>query len=482
MNYAIALDLGTTAIKASLIDEIGRVQAVSSYECTLETPAPNQVEQDPAAWYEHACRVIREALGHTDPRDVLGVGVTSQGISFTLTDESFLPLCRAVSWLDTRAKDEAGQIEARYPGQALFAMTGKCAAEGYTLPALLWLLKRDPALMQRARHCLMPMDYAIARMTGKAVSDRTMWAGSLLLDIHTQDWNESMLRAYGIDPALLPVLQDTGSVAGGLTAEAADLTGLMAGTPVIGAGQDQKTAAYGASIRRDMATLSLGTAGAMEALTAQHALDYALGVSVCPYISKGSWIIETCISTAGAAIKWVKNSIFPDISYCALNALCDEAPIGSNGVFFLPFLTSPGTPHRNKTLDGGYRALTLNATRADLARALYEGLAYELRLNTDALARAGVALSEITAFGGASRSEPFCRILADVCNLPIIKCGNEEMTGVGAAKMVFAHHGYDLDRFSEGALGGTTRYEPKPANADKYRALYQNYCALLNES
>lgn len=478
-QFAVALDLGTTAIKATLVDADGRVHSVASYECTLETPGPNMVEQDPSAWFEHACEVIRSAAEGVDPGKILGIGIASQGISFVLTDGQFTPLAKAISWLDTRAKTQADAIYARYPAQELFRMTGKCSVNGYTLPGLLWLFEHRPVLRERARYCLMPMDYAIARMTGSAVSDRTMWAGSLLLDLKTQSWNTPMLEAFSIDAAMLPALQDTGSVAGGLTEQAAALTGLNAGTPVIGAGQDQKAAAYGASIRPDMATLSLGTAGAMEALTENCEIDASLGVNVCPFMTRGSWVIETCVNTAGAAIKWVRNAVFPELTYAQMDELCAKAPPGSNGVFFLPFLTAPGTPHTGRRLDGGYRALTLGATRADLARALNEGLAYELRLNVDAVRRAGVSPGRIAAFGGASRSAPFCRILSDVLELPVEKYMTEEMAGVGAARAVFAARGCDLERFNRGALGATTLYEPDPASTRTYRALYEGYQDML---
>ena len=157
-KYAIALDLGTTAVKASLVDADGRVRAVAAYECTLETPGPNRVEQDPSAWFEHACKLIAQVVTGVDPADVLGVGITSQGISFVLTDEAFVPLGNAISWLDTRATDEAERILARYPEKELFAMTGKYAPDGYTLPALLWVAEHQPEQMAQARHCLMPMD------------------------------------------------------------------------------------------------------------------------------------------------------------------------------------------------------------------------------------------------------------------------------------------------------------------------------------
>ncbi len=478
-RYAIALDLGTTAIKASLVDEDGRVLSVASYECTLETPGPNMVEQDASAWSTHACEVIRQAARGVDPASILGVGITSQGISFVLTDEAFNPLHTAVSWLDTRCGEQCARILADDTPEAFFRMTGKSGADGYTLPGMLWMFEHHPELREKAKRCLMPMDFAIAFLTGKAVSDRTMWAGSLMLELSTQSWNEPMIRRYGIDPSILPSLQDTGSIAGGLTARAAELTGLLPGTPVIGAGQDQKTAAYGASIRPNMSTLSLGTAGAMETLTANCSLDPTLGVSVCPYMTRESWIIETCINTAGAAIKWVKNNVFPDLSYAEMNELAWKAPAGSHGAFFLPFLTAPGTPHCGKAIDGAYRALSLAVDRADLARALYEGLAYELRLNTDAVQKSGVKLTEIAAFGGASRSEPFCRIFASVLELPVKKYATEEMTGVGAAKMVFAAHGGDLARFDRGATGGTTVYEPDAALSAAYRPLFTAYQQML---
>lgn len=478
-QFAVALDLGTTAIKASLIDSQGHVRAVASHECVLETPGPNMVEQDPDVWYGAACEMIKKAVSSVNASQVLGVGISSQGISFVLTDERFQPITKGISWLDTRAKAQAKALMARYPVQEWFKKTGKYSAEGYTLSSLLWMFENNKELRSAARHCLMPLDYAVARLTGNAVSERTMWAGSLMLDLQTQAWDLSLLEEMGIDPQILPELRDTGSIAGYLTEEAAARCGLLAGTPVIAAGQDQKTAAYGANICNGMATLSLGTAGAMEVLTTRCEIDPRLGITICPFMTRDTWVIETCVNTVGAAIKWVRNTIFPDLSYKELDALCAEAPVGSDGVWFLPFLTAPGTPHVQCELDGGYRALTLGATRADLARALFEGLAYELRLNVDAVHAAGENIQMIAVFGGASRGDPFCQMLADVMDLPLKKYPTEEMVCIGAAKMVFAAMDGNLEEFDAGVLENAALYQPQPDVAQKYRTLYSRYQKFL---
>lgn len=465
MDVFAAIDLGTTGIKAALFDTQGTMLAQAFQEQRPDFPAPGSVEQDPAAWYEVPCDLLREALqrsglpGHS----VQAIGFSSQGISVVPTDEAFRPLRRGISWLDVRAREELEDMLQSFPADDWFRMTGKHVNAAYTLPKLLWLKKHEPMVMREARWFLMPMDYCIAHMTGRPVTDPTMASGTMLSDLHGS-WRDDLTGAFGICTEKLAAVRPCGTVAGGLSGESAARTGIPAGTPVVVGAQDQKIAAYGARLSRTCPTLSLGTSGAMEFIAGSHSDT----LPAFPHMDGREILLEACINTAGAAIRWARDMLFAG-SYDEMNEAAAAAPIGAQGVVFRPYLSGSGTPHLQQELSGSWEGLTLAATRGSLARAVYEGLACEIRWNIDCAREAGAVVEGIRAFGGGINSRPFLTAIAGVCGLPVYICSQREMGLFGAARAAAAAVGRDAARFESAAA------VLQPQEADRYGAVYARY-------
>ena len=194
MAELIAVDLGTTLIKCTLYGDTGETLATESIPCRPTYPKAGWVEQDASLWYEGVCRVLSRLNAYRKQKEV-GIAVSSQGISVVPVDADLRPLCPALSWLDNRAEEETAFLAALMPREEWFSITGKFLSPAYTLPKLLWLEKHRPELYAKAHKFLLPMDYLHARMTGRAVTDHTLAAGTMVYDVHAAGWSERLLAA-----------------------------------------------------------------------------------------------------------------------------------------------------------------------------------------------------------------------------------------------------------------------------------------------
>lgn len=473
MTKLIAVDLGTTLVKCTLFEESGRTLASESLPCGLTYPAQDRAEQDAELWYTGVCDAIARLVAACGPEEIRGLSISSQGISVVPVDDQFRPLRTALSWLDVRADEECSLLAKALPVESWFRKTGKFLGPGYTLPKLLWLRRNEPEIFSAASKFLLPMDYVNARMTGHAVTDHTMAAGTMAYDVTMGDWDPALLALAGLTPDHLAQIQPSGALVGPINEETARRTGLPRETLVFNGGQDQKVAAFGAEIDAKRGSLSLGTAGALEIFVKDAASQSLL--PFFPYTVPGQTLVEGCVNTAGAAIQWLKDTVCPDISFDELNRLAAASPVGSSGVRFYPHLSRPGTPHRGRSEYGSIRELSLGVTRGDLIRCLYEGLAYEFRLNLEYARQAGSELEQLILFGGASKSPVFCQIIADVTGLKIEAAENGEMGGIGAAKLSAQGLGLDSIGFARAAAGSTKQYLPDPDAVRLYDSLYQQY-------
>lgn len=473
MTKVIAIDLGTTLVKCFLYDQAGKTLAFESIPCSLTYPGKGYVEQDAELWYDCVCQAISKLIKDYDAEEIEGICISSQGISIVPVDESFHPLHNALSWLDARASEECELLKEKYTEEEWFQITGKFISPLYTLPKLLWLQKNKPEIFRSAYKFLMPMDYVTARMTGVAVTDHTMAAGTMLYNIEKACWDEEILSCCGIDPALLPEIQMSGMPVKSINEETANKTGLSMKTKVYNGAQDQKIAAFGAEITSQRASLSLGTAGALEIFVRNAQKQTYL--PFFPYTVPDQTMVEGCINTTGAAIQWFKDVLAPELSFDELNAMADSSPIGSNGAYFYPHLSTPGTPHKNRNEYGSISGISLGINKGDLFRCLYEGLAYEIQLNLEYAKKAESDLKELVVFGGAAKSDVFCQIIANVTNLKTIATENGEMGGIGAAKFALQGLGKDALSFARAASGKEKIYLPDEDAVHEYSKLYKQY-------
>ena len=474
MRYVIGLDVGTTCVKALLFDETGNIVSSAKYDDELFTPCQGWAEQDAEHWTKLSAKVIQSIItgSAVDPGAVAALAISSQGLTIVPVDGSFKPLRNAINWLDQRSTEETDYIRSLKSDEEIYAVTGKSIMPGYSLTNILWIKRNEPEIYSRAAKLLLPHDYLCARFTGNPVTDHTLAGGTMLYDIPGQCWSEELLEIYDIDRDLLPELKWSGMLAGSITTEASRLLGLPEGTPVITGGQDQKVAAYGACLKPGLATISLGTCAAMEFYFDSPPTHPERGLAAFSYMKPGAWLLEACVPTAGAAVKWAGDTLFPVLDFDGIESLAGSCKT-SGGVFFYPHLQGSGTPY-NVSSRGTFTGLSLSTTQTELARSVYEGIAMEVHLNLLSAEEAGIDVREMCVFGGASNSRLLCQMLADVTGRAIRAFDMPEMGAFGAAKLAAEAAGIESFAMPSGRW-----FEPDASKKTIYDELYFAYTENL---
>jgi xylulokinase len=479
MSLLIGIDLGTTGCKAVVYDENGAALGEGYLEYGLITLSDVMIEQDPHAWWDLTRRAVELALSAPgiDRRAVRGIAVSSQGISFVLLDKAGRPLGNAINWLDGRATAECEQITRRFSAEHLFRVTGKRVAPFYVLPKLLWIRDHQPEVWRRARRVLMGHDYLVYRLCAEQLTDHSMAGGTLLYDLHGLDWSQELLDAFGIPRHLLPPLRWSGTPAGTLLPSVAGELGLSPDVVVAVGGQDQKCAALGAGIADGAATVSLGTASAIEQVLDQPATDPAMRIPTFPFVRPGRWVLEGVVGTAAGSLRWYRDTMAPGVPYGVLDDEAAAAAPGSGGVLFYPHLGGAGSPHWLSAARGAFHGLSLATTRGHLTRAVLEGVAYQVRSNLAVTEQIGGPVDRVILFGGGARSGLWREIIGDVLGRPVAWTPTAETAGLGAAMLAGLGCGVftSLDEARARMLAPLTLREPQPACAAQYAEQYEVY-------
>ena len=437
-QLVIGIDLGTTGCRAVAYSETARPVARHYLEYGLTHPAPGADEQEAEGWWSAARVCLKEVVAQlADAEAVVALGVSAQGHSWVPTEANLRPLRPALTWLDTRAAPMAQELLKERGAHFWGHQAGKTPGAWHALPQILWLRQQEPQSVLAASHYLFAHDFLVARLTGELVTDFTTAAGSLLFNIREFEWDRALGYAYQVDVRRFAPAQPAGAVAGHLRWEAARDLGLPAGIPVAVGAQDQKCAALAAGIQPGVATVSLGTSTAITAITRHATFDEAAAIPCFPYLSRDTWVLEAPLTTTGGALRWLRDFIrgagAQELSYEQLDDLAAAAPVGSNGVRFLPFLAGAGAPHWDAEARGCVTGLSLDTTPGDVARALLEGVALEIAENVAAMQRQGVPVERLRLFGGGARSDLWARIIASVTGLRVERSTDVEAAAAGAA-------------------------------------------------
>ena len=484
MVYYLGIDVSTTATKALLMDEAGRVAAVGSAPHELMTPQPLWSEQDPAAWWEAAQQAIRQAIQQAGvgADDIAAVGLAGQMHGLVLLDAEGAVLRPAMLWNDGRAGAECDWIRDWLGFEHLVAITGNDAFAGFSAPKLLWVRQHEPDVYARIAQILLPKDYVRFRLTGTYATDRAGAGGTLFLDLNSRDWSTEFLEAFDIPPAWLPPTHEGPEVTGRLSAAAAEATGLAPGTPVVAGGGDQAAQAVGVgAVRPGIVGLTLGTSGVVFAPTAEPVVAPQGRAHAFPHAVPGRWHLMGVMLSAAGSLRWYRDTFAPDASYDDLLAEAADIPAGCDGLTFLPYLSGERTPHANPHATGLFVGLTLRHGRGHVTRSVLEGVAFGLRDNLRLLREAGVpAPEDLRLSGGGARSDLWRQILADVLEVPLSLPQTTEGAAYGAALLagVGAGRWPDVDAACEATNTTEPAAAPAPEAAQHYEAPYERFRAI----
>ncbi|MBA3414674.1 MAG: FGGY-family carbohydrate kinase [Chloroflexia bacterium] len=478
----VGLDIGTTSIKAVVYEPDGRAVGRAAVPTPTHYPRPGWAYHVAEELWLAAVAVLREALAAVpDPRAVVGIAVASVGEAIVPLDARGEPTAEVVAWFDTRARPQAAWLDRTVGKDALFARSGVSLQPIFSLCKLLWLRDERPEAWARTKRWLMAADYLAWRLCGVAATDHSLASRTLMLNLHTLEWDAETLAAAGIDPGLLAPLAPGGLALGRVTPEAARQTGLPQACVVATGGHDHVCGALAAGVTEPGQMLnSLGTAEAVfmpieRPLTDPQAgrQGYTQGAHVVggrPYVFAGQY-------TSGACVAWVRDLVGNGDGYETLLAEAAAAPPGSLGVCFLPHLRLANPPHDDPKSRGAFVGLSTDVGRGALVRATLEGLAFETRATYEPL----FAYPEVTrpasvrVIGGSTRNDLLMGIKATVMGQPLTVVEAEEATALGAA--ILGGLGAGVYPDVAGALAsldlGEHAVEPNPAERDLYEQIYQ---------
>jgi xylulokinase len=487
MRYFLGVDVGTSAVKVTLVDEKGRAAGTASLPHPLATPRPGWAEQRPQDWWASAAGAIKKTLraAKVPAARVAGVGLSGQMHSSVFLDRANAVIRPALLWCDGRTTEECRQITARLGEAELARRVQNPALEGFTLPKVLWLRNHEPAAFARLAKVVLAKDYVRLRLTGMLATEPSDASATLMYDPAGRQWSGPLLRALELDPALLPDVGASTDVLGAVSREAARLTGLVAGTPVVGGGADNACGAVGVGlVAPGEAVASWGTSGTVLTPTREARVDPGMRAHTFCHVVPDTWYLMGVMLTAGGAFAWFARELAKDRGggdvELALNREAARVAPGAGGVTFLPYLQGERTPHRDAAARGAFVGLSLAHGRAHLARAVAEGIAFGLRDSLEIVRGLAPSIDRVLVTGGGARSAFIRRLQADVYGLPVVRVNREEGPAFGAALLAAVGVGAfrDVAAACAATLKRLAPEAPDRARHDAYARPYARYRAL----
>jgi len=500
MDALLGIDLGTTGVKAALFGaDDGQVISAAFFEYPLYHPQPGWAEQHPRDWWDATIAAIRACLEAAArqgvmPAGVRGVGLSGQMHGVVLLDEQSMVLRPCIIWADQRSEAQCRWMTERVGAERLIDYVSNPALPGFSAPKALWVRDNEPEIFASARTLLLPKDYIRYLLTGVRAMEISDAAGTCLLDVKRGQWSREVLDAIGFDPSLLPPVVPANTICGAITAEVAQLTGLIEGTPVAGGGADNACGAVGNGVvRAGLALVSIGTSGVVLAHTDAPQVDRSGAVPrvhTFNHAVPGAWYLMGVTQGAGLSLRWVRDNIgLPEMAlehwsgvdaYVTLGKEAELVPPGSDGLLFLPYLQGERTPHLDAYARGGWIGLTASHNRRHLVRSVLEGVAFSLKDCFAIIQEQGLALEQVRATGGGAKSPLWRQIIADVLGVELVTTSASEGPAFGAALLAGVASGVysSVQEACDATVRVVERTGPQQQHAAVYARMYEQYRAL----
>jgi xylulokinase len=483
LTHVLGIDVSTTATKAVLVGPAGEVAGIGVSEYGFDVPQPLWSEQDPRLWSDGATSAIRAVLASSGVRaeNVAAIGLTGQMHGLVLLDAADQVLRPAILWNDQRTAAACDEIRAAVGPERLITITGNDAVTGLTAPKLVWVRDTEPDVWARVARVLLPKDFVRLALTGGHALDKADGAGTLLFDLAARDWSDEILQALRVPREWLPPTFEGPSVTGEVSASAAAATGLRAGTPVVAGGGDQAANAVGVgAIAPGTVALSLGTSGVVFAPTSGPLFDEAGRVHAFCHAIPGRWHLMSVMLSAGGSLRWLRDTVAPGTAFSALIEPAAALAVGSDDLWFLPYLSGERSPHADPFARGAFLGLTLAHHQGHLVRSVLEGVAYGLKDGLDLMVAAGMPRpSQVRGSGGGLASHTWRQILADVLEAEISTVSTTEGAAYGAALLATPAAGWfdTVDEAVQAIVRATPAASPGP-DVVAYRQAHATYREL----
>lgn len=489
-EYLLAHDLGTSGNKATLYDRQGRLCASCLAEYPTYYPHTGWAEQEPEDWWNAVCTATWALLDQAGvaPRDLAGVSFSGQMMGCVLVDQEGAALRRALIWADTRATEEERAMQAAAGAQRGYRITGHRLSASYGAAKLLWVKNHQPEIYGKAYKMLNAKDYMVQRLTGKFVTDYSDASGTNLFDLKKKQWSGELAEAFGLRRDLLPELHASADVVGRVTPEAARQTGLPEGLPVVLGGGDGSCACVGAGVVKEGRTYCvLGSSSWISMAGAAPVFDPDMRTFNWVHLDPALYTPCGTMQAAGLSLQWFRNAFCGEelrkakesggSAYQLIDQMVESVAPGAGGMLYLPYLLGERSPRWDFDASGTFLGFRAGNGRAEAARAVLEGVGYNLKVILNIFDRSEEvpSIEEVALIGGGAKGKVWAQILADIWQKPLVVPRYlEEATSLGAAVCcgvgvgMFPDYSV-MDQFNP----GESRLLPREENQAAYEALYE---------
>jgi len=495
MSYLLGIDIGTSGTKTVLFDEKGNTIASATEEYPLYQPNVGWAEQDPEDWWNATCVTIKAVISKSgvSPQDIKGVGLSGQMHGAVLLDSENRVLRKAIIWCDQRSAAECDEITSKIGKERLIEITANPALTGFTASKILWVRNHEPEIYEKVRKILLPKDYVRFRLTGEFATEVSDASGMQLMNIPERSWSSEVLEKLEIDKSFLADLYESQEVSGKVSRQAAELTGLAEGTPVVGGAGDQAAGAVGNGIvRPGVISSTIGTSGVVFAYSEKVSIDPKGRVHTFCHAIPDTWHIMGVTQGAGLSLKWFRDNFcyeekrvaeLMDIDpYVLMDKEAEQVDAGCNGLIYLPYMMGERTPHLDPDARGVFFGLSAKHGKQDMLRAIMEGVTYSLRDCLEIIKEMNVPVTEVRASGGGGKSKLWRQMQADVFNADIATINSSEGPALGVALLAGVGTGvYDsVAQACEAAIEVKSIQKSNSDMYEKYNKFYKIYRQLYN--
>ncbi len=471
--YALGVDFGGGASKATLLDKNGKVVATATAEYPTHYGEGGKAEQSPMDWYYAACKNIRSVLQGVNPADVKCICFDAATHTAVLMDENGDPVCDSVYWTDTRSIKEKAYLAENF-GAEIFEKCKHNVDTIWSLPEILFVKNNFPETYAKVKKVTFAKDFVRGKFTGDFVTDFIEAQGSMLFDFDKKEWDAHLLSILGLAEENMPKIVNPLERVGQVCVEAAKDTGLQVGTPVICGATDTVMEVFAAGgVNRGDMTLKLATAGRICVVSERYYADK--NVINYSHLKENMYYPGSGTKSCAASLRWFRDTFGG--SFEEFSEMAENIPVGSDGLFFHPYLMGELTPYANPMLRGSFIGVSAGHTKAHFARAVMEGVAMSLLDSITYLKGKGVNIGEVAyVIGGGAKSKVWRQIVADALGLTLVQTENND-SSFGSAMCAGISAGFfvDIDDASKTCRKVIGETKPIPQNTEKYAKMFQKY-------
>ena len=493
MNYLLGIDVGTSGTKTALFDTGGSLISAKTVEYEMYQPNNGWAEQNPSDWWHATVKGISAVLASSkiDAHDIKGIGLSGQMHGLVMLDKNGEVLRRSIIWCDQRTDKECQQINETIGEQRVIEITANPPMTGFTAAKILWVQNNEPDIYEQCAHILLPKDYIRYMLTGEFATEVSDASGMQLMDVANRYWSDEMLTKLHIDRSLLADVYESPDITGKVHSKVAEITGLAKGTPVVGGAGDNPAAAVGTGVvKAGGAFTTIGSSAVVYAISDKVKIDLQGRVHTLCASVPGKWTVMSCTQGAGLSLKWFRDTCCePQIHkaaeqntdpYVLMSEMAEAIPEGAGGLIYLPYLMGERSPHPDPYCRGVFFGLSAIHTRANMIRAVMEGVAYSQRECVDVFREMGVDIQDMMVCGGGGRSKLWRQMLADLYACPVNTLRTDEGAALGVALLAGVGTGIfsSVEQACDSVIQIGTVQQPDMAMNKVYEPYFQLYKKL----